>query len=301
MISVIICTRNRSRRLKGALDSIRQLTCGPGWKWEVVIVDNNSSDDTKSVVESFAATPGLNVQYVFEGRKGLSYARNTGMQKARGEIIAFTDDDVILDQDWLAQIARESSEHASVSMYFGQTHLLREDVPRIAIREGDSPVTYQFPCNPSDPGCGNNMILRKAVLASIGAFDTVLGAGTPLGSGEDTDFTYRVLRSGGTVRYCPSILAFHDHDRISLRAVRKLLFVYGKGRGAFYCKHMLKRDPWAAKMLYWEVRDFLRGMIRPGRRISSVLHLTGLVVGFVMRLDMGTEMLNERQPEASWG
>jgi glycosyltransferase involved in cell wall biosynthesis len=289
-ISIIVCTRNRSQRLKGTLDSIARLEGCQSWEWELVVVDNNSIDDTKSVIECFAATTGVAVHYVWEGRRGLSYARNAGIQAARGEIIAFTDDDVLLDPGWLAHIARESSEHASVAMYFGQTHLLRADVPPIAIREGDSPVTYRFPCSPSDPGSGNNMILRKALLASVGAFDTTLGAGTSLGAGEDTDFTYRVLRSGGTVRYCPSILAFHDHDRLSTRAVRRLLFMYGKGRGAFYCKHILARDSWAAKMFCWEFRDFLKGTIQQGRGIRSLLHLSGLLVGFFMRLGMGREV-----------
>jgi glycosyltransferase involved in cell wall biosynthesis len=284
MISIIICTRNRSQRLKGTLASIQQLIYSPGWRWEAVIVDNNSTDETKSVIEAFAATPGLDVQYVFEGTNGLSHARNAGLQKARGEIVAFTDDDVVLDREWLAHIAQECSEHASVSMFFGQTHLLHEGVPRIAVREGDSPATYRFPCSPSEPGSGNNMILRKGLLPSIGAFDTTLGAGTPLGAGEDTDFTYRVLRSGGIVRYCPSILAFHDHDRLAPRAVRRLLFVYGKGRGAFYCKHILKRDSWATKMLFWEARYFAGGLLKSGRRLASILHLVGLATGCFMRL-----------------
>lgn len=292
-ISVIVCTRNRSQRLKGTLGSIAGLQGCPGWDWELVVVDNHSTDDTRRVVEDFAGGSQVKVRYVWEGRKGLSHARNAGIRAANGEIIAFTDDDVLLDPGWIVQIAHESSEHASVAMYFGQTHLLRPDLPPIAIREGDSPVTYQFPCSPSDPGSGNNMILRKAFFDSVGAFDTTLGAGTRLGAGEDTDFTYRVLRSGGIVRYCPSILAFHDHDRLTARAVRRLLFVYGKGRGAFYCKHILARDSWAAKMFCWEFRDFLKGTLRRGKGIKSLLHLSGLLVGFFMRLGMGREPLVE--------
>src|ERR1700740_724454 len=91
MISIIICTRNPSESLRRTLESIDQLSCPEGLRWELVIVDNNSTDQTRGVVERFNEDSGVDVRYVFEPRKGASHARNTGMQKARGEIIALID------------------------------------------------------------------------------------------------------------------------------------------------------------------------------------------------------------------
>jgi glycosyltransferase involved in cell wall biosynthesis len=289
MISIIICTRNRSVSLGRTLESIRVLTSPPDTTWELVVVDNNSSDDTRAVVERFAEGFGQSVKYVFEERRGLSCARNAGLRRARGEIIAFTDDDMVVEREWLVHIAQQCAAHPSVAMYFGQTSVMHPNQPRLAIREGDLPITYRSPCAPNEPGSGNNMILRRAVLSSVVEFDPALGAGTRLGSSEDTDFTYRVLRSGGIVRYCPEIFALHDHDRLSPSAVRSLLFVYGRGRGGFFCKHIVRFDLWVTKLFYWEARCFLRLLFHRSDTSRALLHLAGLTTGFLMRLGMEIE------------
>jgi glycosyltransferase involved in cell wall biosynthesis len=288
MISVIVCTRNRSASLRRTLDKIKELSCPEGLQWEVIVVDNNSTDDTRAAVESFSQTSGLDVQYVFEGNQGQSYARNAGMRKARGEIVAFTDDDVFVDREWLLHIAEECSEYPSVAMFFGQTRLARPNQAKLSIREGDSAVTYCFPCNPAEPGCGNNMILRKSILSSVEGFDPTFGPGTKLPAADDIEFTFRVLRSGGTVRYCPKILVYHDHDRLTPTAVRSLLFNYGIARGGYYCKHVLRGDRWATKMCYWEICGFLRGLFRKSDTMRALIHLTGMVEGFFIR--SGTEI-----------
>ena len=103
-ISVIICTYNRAESLKRALNSIIEMSVPEDLSWELIIVDNNSSDNTKEVVEKFKTESGLNVSYVFEKEQGLSNARNRGVKEAKGEIIAFIDDDVIVDRNWLINI-----------------------------------------------------------------------------------------------------------------------------------------------------------------------------------------------------
>jgi glycosyltransferase involved in cell wall biosynthesis len=289
MVSVIICTRNRSASLLRTMESVRNLRVSSSVEWELVVVDNNSIDDTSATVKSFAASSGLSVRYVFEAGRGLSRARNAGLRVARGEIIAFTDDDMLVEPDWLMCIVDQCGQHPTVPVFFGQTHVMRSNQPKLAIREGDIPVTYQFPCAPNEPGSGNNMILRRGIVSSLGEFDTSLGAGTKLGSSEDTDFSYRVLYSGAAIRYCPEIVALHDHDRLSPAAVRSLLFVYGRGRGGFFAKYMIKRDWWVARLCYWELRSFFRLLFRSRDTLRAAVHLAGLTTGFAMRLAMEIE------------
>jgi len=280
MISVILCTRNRCAPLQRALSTVAGLSFGQGCKWELIVVDNGSTDFTKEVVETFAAGSRLDIRYVFEGRKGLSHARNAGIGQARGEIIAFIDDDMVLQADWLEAIARESSARPDVSMFFGQTRAMRPELAKLSVKEDAAEKTYVFPSDPGEPGCGNNMMLRKETFAKVGEFDVALGAGSTIGSSEDTDYTYRVLRAGGLVAYCPSILAYHDHDRVSSEKIRRLLFDYGRGRGGFYGKHILKGDGWAVKNCFWEVQCFCRKLLRKDETIRAFLHLIGMSIGF---------------------
>jgi len=286
MISIIICTRNRAASLRRTIESVRALSTPPATEWELILVDNGSTDDTRAVADVAVAWTEIDVKYVFEGNKGLSYARNAGLRQARGEVIAFTDDDMLVEPDWLVRIAEQCAQHPMTVMFFGRTRVSRPEQPRLAIREGDSPVLYRFPCTPNEPGSGNNMIFRTSVLPLVGEFDTTLGAGTKLGSSEDTDFTYRVLRAGGMVRYCPEISAVHDHDRLTQDAVRSLLFAYGRGRGGFLCKYMVRRDLWATKMCYWEVRSFVKMLFQPGNTRRASVHLAGLTTGVFVRFGM---------------
>src|SRR6266540_2548384 len=106
MISAIICTYNRANSLQKTLKSLEDLVVPANLSWELIVVDNNSRDDTRAVVEGFARTARFPVRYVFAGRQGLCHARNTGITVARGEVMAFTDDDVTVDPCWLWHLKR---------------------------------------------------------------------------------------------------------------------------------------------------------------------------------------------------
>src|SRR5690348_6834853 len=98
--TIIVCTYNRAASLRDTLQALRRLDSPAGCEWEVIVVDNNSRDDTRAVVEEVAASwPRL--RYEFEGAQGLSHARNRGIGAARGDVILFTDDDVLPESDWL--------------------------------------------------------------------------------------------------------------------------------------------------------------------------------------------------------
>src|ERR1035441_3219398 len=103
-ITVLLCTFNRCQSLSTALDSVIAQVLPESADWDVLVVDNNSSDQTRAVVEDFRRRYPGRIRYLFEPRQGLSRARNAGIRAARGEIIAFIDDDVIAAPTWLQNL-----------------------------------------------------------------------------------------------------------------------------------------------------------------------------------------------------
>src|ERR1044071_1939172 len=118
-ITVIISTYNRSEMLAGAIESALEQE-SQGVSYEVIVVDNNSTDKTREVVEGYIERGHENLRYVFEAKQGVSYARNTGIAKARAEIIAFADDDVRVAKDWVAKIKAEFDAHPEIDFLGGK-------------------------------------------------------------------------------------------------------------------------------------------------------------------------------------
>lgn len=114
-ISVVIATRNRAESLKDTLTSLTRQSREPD---EVIVVDNGSTDHTKEVVLSFSDR--LNIKYVYEAVKGVPHARNAGTQNARGDIVAFIDDDCVADESWLKQIETPFIRDPSIGVVGGE-------------------------------------------------------------------------------------------------------------------------------------------------------------------------------------
>ena len=100
-VTVILCTFNRCQSLAGVLDDLTKSIVPVSTEWEVLVVDNNSRDETSGVARDFCRRYPNRFRYVFEGRQGKSYALNSGIQEARGDVLAFVDDDVTVDPTWL--------------------------------------------------------------------------------------------------------------------------------------------------------------------------------------------------------
>src|SRR5262249_38701303 len=117
-ISVVITTHNRCALLPGALkDVLSQEPSGP--RYEVIMVDNNSTYQTRETIQSFIESGNSNLRYVFEARQGISYGRNAGIAHANARIIAFTDDDVRVAPNWVSNIKRAFDEHSEVDFVGG--------------------------------------------------------------------------------------------------------------------------------------------------------------------------------------
>jgi glucosyl-dolichyl phosphate glucuronosyltransferase len=247
-ISVIVCTYNRIDSLLRVLQDLKkQIITEGSFAWELVIVDNNSTDGTKAVIENYRENEQLSVQYVFEPRQGKSFALNAGVQAARGEVLAFTDDDVILNEHWLSSI------HIAVTRYpyncFGGKVLpvLEDALPSWLSKDDRKYRIYGGPIVTHDRGneikkydetmwvpIGSNMFIRKKLFEKYGHFDTRLGfySKETLVYGEDSEIMFRFKKGGEAVLYYPEAVVHHPApaDRIKKSYFRR--WHWGAGRGA---------------------------------------------------------------------
>jgi GT2 family glycosyltransferase len=301
-ISVVVCTRERPDELARCLTSLR-LVRYPNV--EFVVVDNAPASARTATVVRDAQVEDARVKLVTEPRPGLSRARNAGVAESTGELVAFTDDDVRVDQWWLEGLARGFARQASVGCVTGlvpaaelataaQRHFDRRVfwsascVPRLVDAGANRPASPLFPYAAGQLGTGASMAFRRAVLDAIGPFDEALGAGSAAQGGEDLDAFVRVILGGWAVAYEPTAIAWHVH-RGEMDSLRAQLYGYGKGLTAYLTKQM--SDPKRA----WDIaRQAPRGigyakslLSRPGStgtrgrdsRALRVAELAGMAAG----------------------
>ncbi len=201
--SVIVCTYNRAESLMDTLGALKLQQTAPDRTWEVIVVDNNSSDHTRQIVTEFIKDWPV-LRYEFESQQGLSHARNHGIACAQGKVLLFTDDDVLPEQDWLETTLR-GLEKYQASACGGYIAPIWETLPPewlterfygfLAIRTDrtdDYPITEA-----SQAPFGANMAMRRAVFDRVGLFDTNRGRkGKVLASGEDGEMFERILAAG---------------------------------------------------------------------------------------------------------
>ena len=217
--SVVICTHNRAGYLAEAIRSVQEQTLRPD-RYEVIVVDNVSTDGTRQIVEALSATSRAPVRYLYEERLGSSAARNAGIAQAKGDLLAFMDDDAVATPGWLARLANVFEEDEGIVCVGGGIELLW-DVPRPGWYpprfEGYLGGTRRFGAVQRDLAAdeflpsGNLAVRRQAVmqLGDGGWFDPALGhQGSRLGAHEDYWFSYQVRRYGRLV-YAPGALVRH--------------------------------------------------------------------------------------------
>lgn len=217
-ISLVIATYNRAEQLMVTLGSVAEQSLSPE-VWECVVVDNNSADDTRQRVEAFAAEHhAVNVRYIFEAEQGLSAARNAGIRASEGDIVAFIDDDERVVPDFLKAYV-ELFDSDATAMAAGGRIIAEYPTgrPRWMSRYTEQPIANpmhfgdrvcRFPVG-RIPG-GGNMAFRRAVLDSVGVFDTSLGrTGKHLIGGEESDLFERMAAVGIHPYYVPRAVMYH--------------------------------------------------------------------------------------------
>jgi glycosyltransferase involved in cell wall biosynthesis len=285
---VIVCTHNRAHRLEQTLNSLQQMTVPVDLAWELIIVDNNSSDNTKEVIDSFIDKSSLRVKYVIERKQGVSHARNIGIHEASGHIIAFTDDDCIVDRYWIMSISKEFHADESIAGIGGRVLLYNKMDRPVSIRVHEERTILSSTDRILKLMIGCNMAFARPVFDEIGIFDTDFGVGSRFASSEDLDFLYRVYKKRLKIVYSPDILVYHNHGRRSDEQIKSLMQGYALGRGAFYCKYILRGDKDIMHFAYEEMISLLKGMmkrlIKGQSSTNQRLFFTAILIGFMHRL-----------------
>jgi GT2 family glycosyltransferase len=210
LVTIVVCTFNRADLLPGALESLERLTTLGRFTYEVLVVDNASTDDTPRIVRELTTRRPDLFRGVRESRPGVSVARNRGVAEAQGEWIAFFDDDQFADPQWLSELwnlaERRNTECVGGAVRpklpYGSSRrpgpFVRVLLGETVGRDDETPYTRTFA-----PGCGNLMV-RRTVFDRVGLFDETLTTG-----GEDTDLFRRIRQAGVVGWYTPTALVWH--------------------------------------------------------------------------------------------
>ena len=268
-VSVIVCTRDRVDQLAFCLDSIAELNTPPE---EVIVVDNAPSDE--STCDLCADRP---VSYVREPLPGQSRARNRGIAEARGDVIAFTDDDCTVSPRWLDGLAREFSDPLTMAVtgYIGPLELETAAQLFFERHGGFERHTERWVVDPihmaplrgaSVAGAGANMIFRRTAFEHTGGFAEDLGPGTPARSGDDKYAFYGVLAAGYRIVHDPARLVWHRHRR-DIPGLRRVMNDYGVSEFAYTSRVLAEeRDANALAVWRWWLGHYGRDVKRYLRR-----------------------------------
>jgi GT2 family glycosyltransferase len=253
-VTVVVATHNRLDGLKRCLDSLLNMEYP---NFDIIVVDNapSNSDTAAYIIENFP--PDSKVSYVYEPNPGLAIAHNAGLREVTAPIVAFTDDDVIVNRDWLTHIVAAFVYNQHVGCVTGMIWPAEMETPAQELIEqyggfskGFSQKHYDLEENrPSDLlypytagkfGSGANMAFNTAVLKELGGFDPALGAGSQGMGGDDLAAFYQIVAANYTLVYEPAAIIHHWHYREYGR-LQKTAFGYGVGLTAYLTSTLIKK------------------------------------------------------------
>lgn len=273
--SVVICTRDRAEALARTLASLGSQTRKPD---QIVVVDNASRGQDTRVV---ALAAEVDVDYVREDRPGLDIARNTGARTAKGEIIAYADDDVLLHPRWLERLLAAFDTPAVIAVTGLVLPAELESGAQIlferhwgfgrGFRRIDFDGSYfrhfgRYGCPAWEIGAGANMAFRRTAFAEVGYFDERLDVGAA-GCCGDSEYWYRLLAAGWTCRYEPSAVACHYHRRDE-DALARQIFAYMRAHVVALLiqferhRHYGNLRRLFVSLPYWYARRAVRRLVR---------------------------------------
>ena len=282
-VTVAVCTRERPDDLARCLAALVRLDYPA---LELLVIDNAPrSEATRQLVSRYPQ-----VRYVREPRPGLDWARNRAIQEAGGEIVAYTDDDVVVDTGWVAALARVFAENAEVMAVTGLVapYELETESQQLFEQYGGFGRGFERQWHCLDPedrrqavrrygwsgmfGTGANMAFRRSIFQRIGHFDPALGVGTPTNGGEDLEMFFRVVQEGYMLVYEPEALVWHRHRR-DYASLRSQIANNGVALFAYYVRSCLaypdQREAYARLACWWlwrwHVKRLVKSLIRPQR------------------------------------
>jgi GT2 family glycosyltransferase len=301
LVTVAVCTRDRTALLAGCLDSLGRLDYPA---LDLLVVDNAPSDPTTA---RLVGNRYPQVRYVCEPRPGLNWARNRAIAEAQGEIIAYTDDDVVVDPGWVKALARVFAQHPEVmavtglvvpyeleteaQMWFERYGGFGRGFERQWYRrERHSAERSAEHIRAGRLGTGANMAYHHSLFDRIGGFDPALDVGTVTNGGGDLEMFFRVLQEGQTLVYEPSALVRHRHRR-DYAQLRTQITDFGVGFSAYLVRSARAypdQRPAIVRLGLWRlwrrhIRRLLISLIRPTLfpRDLILAELYGSFIGLV--------------------
>lgn len=236
LITVVVATYNRADMLSLALESLIDQTTGGLFDYEVVVVDNASTDRTPPTVEYLASVAAIPVRRVIEPRPGIPFARNAGFRNARGDWIAFFDDDQCAEPDWLRTLYQAAVTHDALCV--GGARTLTLQVVDVEVRDrycrellGEIVTGRPYRYSLTDLPCTGNVLIQRDLIGRLGAFDETI-----LDGGEDSDFFNRLIASGAKAVYEPRAVVQHLIPAVRLRES------YLKWIASRHGRHVARRD-----------------------------------------------------------
>jgi GT2 family glycosyltransferase len=219
-LSIIIPTKDRASILAELLESIRRLDGLGRIRPQIIVADNNSKDDTYNFAAALAGNFPTEIRILKVARPGKSAAMNDAVKSASGAVLAFLDDDVVVDKTWLAAVERffsASEHHAGQGIIRLQSPAGDDpDIIRLFERYRTIPSLEHKPNKPSRHSLnGANFFVSRAAFDRVGGFDERLGPGAS-GTSEDVDFARRLIRAQITIAYAPQAIVYHRVDRSRL-------------------------------------------------------------------------------------
>ena len=252
-ISIVICTYNRANKINKCLDSVlASLRHANPINAEIVIVNNNSKDNTIDVVSEWSKNSDFPVILVTEEKQGIAFARNRSFSEAQGDLVISLDDDCCLDINHIQNTISQYKNDTEPVLRFGQLELgTIEDWPMTVQTR---PIVKRWKKNVDEyeyitmgDVCSANMAIPKEIINQVGIYDSRFGT-KEIPGGEDADFGFRVYNAGYLLEYVPDMKALHFHGRRDAESVRKLVKGYAISAGALLAKHNI-RHPRVLKAL----------------------------------------------------
>ncbi len=266
LISVVIATRDRAESLGQAMKSIAELDYP---HYEVILVDNaprtSATYDYFIQNQSVFEQRNISLRYMREDVPGLAVAHNRGLEAVKGDIVAFTDDDVVVDCNWLGEILRGFNASENIGCVTGLVIPLELRTPAQVLFEefggfckGFTQQVYDLDRNkPADPlfpytagrfGTGANMAFNTEFLLKAGGFNPAFGIGTPVLGGDDMAAFYKIISAGKKLVYQPSAIIYHQHRR-TYAELQKQMYGYGTGLTAFLANCVIENPGSIKKIL----------------------------------------------------
>ena len=297
-VTTIICTWNRCDLLQKTLDQMTALRVPAAIQWDLLVVDNNCTDRTADVTAGYRDR--LPIRRVTESKVGLSNARNRGLESAQGDLILFTDDDVLVEEDWITAHCAAAQRWPEAGFFGGRVEPWFETPPRAALADALAPVADGFcavdlgpeerPLLPEELVIkGANFGFRRAAASNL-RFNPELGPhGEQWGGADETAFCEQILAAGAQGIWVPSAVVKHfvPRERLSLKSIRG----FYRGLGMTYVRRgQLGQAATIAGLPRWVLRRYatvlvkrLLGVVRKGtvwhyRLMAEQWHLEGILL-----------------------